>query len=243
MERSTLINQCRLKKLCFFFLEMNAAGGAEKAVKKSIVEKAQDVLATREQKPRKKVPKLMQKTAKPVYIEPSKNGKISTAGRQQIATINGKDSFSPRWNPFVSAGSIVFPNFDEDPLSARAVNEYKGVVFKYAVGEEYTFPAYQAEVLAMFKVGISDELNLSEAIIVTRCRKVVRRCNNPQSEIYAFGGLEEHTEAKRLRRVRFIPKFQCPTLMATSPRMQFRIFAEAVTRISLANRRKLSDKS
>ena len=101
----------------------------------------------------------------------------------------------------------------------------------------------QHDVLAMFKVGISDELNLSEAIIVTRCRKAVRRCNNPQSEIYAFGGLEEHTEAKRLRRVRFIPKFQCPTLMATSPRMQFRIFAEAVTRISLANRRKLSDKS
>ena len=40
----------------------------------------------------------MQKTAKPVYIEPSKNGKISTAGRQQIATINGKPNIPARTN-------------------------------------------------------------------------------------------------------------------------------------------------
>ena len=155
------------------------------------------MLATRGIQSHKKVPKLKNKR---VPIKPSEDGSINMAGRQKAAPINGKGSYNPSWSDFVTAGSIVFPNFYEEPLKARAVNQYKGVLFKYTDGEEYTFPEYHAEVLSMFKVGISADLNLSEATIATRCRKAVRRCNNPQSEIYAFGGLEEHSEAKRLRR-------------------------------------------
>ena len=65
-------------------------------------------------------------------------------GRQQLATINGGGN--PRWNSFVTAGASVFPTFFEEPLSPIAVNKYKGVVFKFTDGEEYTFPAYHAEV-------------------------------------------------------------------------------------------------
>jgi hypothetical protein len=168
------------------------AGG----LKKSIVEKAQPVLAARDIQPPKKVPKLLKSR---VHIVPSENGKINMSGRQQLATINGGGN--PRWTSFVTAGTSVFPTFFEKPLSPLAVKKYKGVVFKYTDGEEYTFPAYHAEVLTMYKVGgVADHLGLSEAIILRRCRKAVMRCNNPKTGIYALGGLEEHSAAKRQRR-------------------------------------------
>ena len=138
----------------------SVTGGADNAVRKSIVEKAQDVLATRGIQSHKKVPKLKNKR---VPIKPSEDGSINMAGRQKAAPINGKGSYNPSWSDFVTAGSIVFPNFYEDPLTVRAVNEYEGVLFKYADGKEYTFPTYHAEVLAMFKVGISVELGLRKA--------------------------------------------------------------------------------
>ena len=93
---------------------------------KSIVEKAQDVLATRGIQSHKKVPKLKKKR---VPIKPSEDGSINMAGRQKAAPINGKGSYNPSWSDFVTAGSIVFPNFYEKPLDARAVNQYKGVLF------------------------------------------------------------------------------------------------------------------
>ena len=52
----------------------------------------------------------------------------------------------------------------------------------------------------MHKAGIADHLMLPEATIVHRCRKAVMRFNNPQTGIYAGGGLKEHSEAKRQRR-------------------------------------------
>jgi hypothetical protein len=101
-----------------------------------------------------------------------------------MATING--GTNPRWTSFVTAGSSVFETFYTKPLSSKAVNEYKGVVFKYTDGEEYTFPEYHAEVLAMFKAGkVAEFLNLSEDEILFRCRKAVKRCNNPQTGIVA----------------------------------------------------------
>ncbi len=130
---------------------------------------------------------------------PIENGKINMSGCQQLATINGGGN--PRWTSFVTDGTIVFPTFFEDPLSPLASNRYRGVVLKYTDGEEYTFPAYHAEVLTMFKVGgVANHLGLSEAMILRRCRKAVMRCNNPQTGIYALGGLEEHSAAKRQRR-------------------------------------------
>ena len=119
-----------------------AAAGVEK-VRKTIVEKAQIMLAARgEIKPPEKVRKLLNSR---VPIVPSEKGKIDMNGRQQLATINGGGN--PRWTSFVTAGASVFPTFFEEPLSPIAVNKYKGVVFKYTDGEEYTFPAYHAEVL------------------------------------------------------------------------------------------------
>ena len=105
------------------YMSRSAAG---KAVRKSIVEKAQDVLATRGIQSHKKVPKLKNKR---VPIKPSEDGSINMAGRQKAAPINGKGSYNPSWSDFVTAGSIVFPNFYEKPLDARAVNQYKGVLF------------------------------------------------------------------------------------------------------------------
>ena len=125
------------------------------------------MLAARQIQPPKKVPKLLNSR---VQIVPSENGKTSMAGRQQIATVNGSGSFNPRWKSFVTAGSIVFPTFFENPLSPLALNKYKDVVFKYTDGQ-YTFQSYHAEVLAMHKAGIADHLMLPEATIVTRCRK------------------------------------------------------------------------
>ncbi len=155
-----------------------AGGGklaGEMLSRTSIVEKAQVVLSTRQLKTQKKVPKLL-KTR--VHISPSENGKINMSGRQQLATINGGGN--PRWTSFLTAGTSVFPTFFEKPLSPLAVNKYKGVVFTYTNGEQYTFPEYHAEVLAMFKVGgVADHLGLSGATILHRCRKAVMRCNNP----------------------------------------------------------------
>ena len=78
----------------------------------------------------------------------------------------------------------MFPTFFEEPGSAAADNKYKGVLFNFE-GQQFTFPAYHDEVMKMFMSAVSAQLNLSEADIMTRCRKAVMRANNPKLDIYA----------------------------------------------------------
>ena len=53
----------------------------------------------------------------------------------------------------------------------------------------------------MFRSAVPAQLNLSEADILKRCRKAVMRANNPKLDIYAGGGLQAHSDAKRHLRV------------------------------------------
>ncbi len=106
------------------------------------------MLLNRELKPAVKVTKLL-KT--PVILPArSPSGPINMIGRQQIATLNGPNSEIPRWTPFVTGGSLFFPTFFEDPGSAAADNKYKDVLFNFE-GQQFTFPAYHAEVMKMFR--------------------------------------------------------------------------------------------